>query len=54
MKKLIILDYGKGAVTVMASGRNPNRTFEKWCEKNNVRSSDCYWMSWSGKIKHEK
>ncbi len=51
MKKIIICDAANETVTVIRSGKNPERTFEKWCEKNGVHSGDCNWMEFRGEIK---
>lgn len=57
-RSIVVLDYGKGAVHLLqVSGdiehvecSEYEHIVEEWCEGNNIRFNDIYWMAWGGNI----
>lgn len=44
-KIIVVLDYSSGDVRTVPFSRNPERAFHKWCDNNNVNTSNCEWMA---------
>ena len=54
LTNMIVLDYENGEVNVVPyvdKGVDSDEAFETFCDENNKRVEECYYMIWDGVIK---